>query len=225
MPKLIYSVEDDLDISHIINTTLTKGGYLVKSFATGKEFLEAFKKEKPQMILLDLMLPDYSGTEILKEIRKDQSNDDIYIIIVSAKKNYIDKVDGLDLGADDYIEKPFNLLELLSRVGSKFRRSIKNNSAKLTFKNLTVDLEKKIIYQNGQPVDLTNMEYEILSYLIAHQGQIVTRDELFAKIYGASIAVESRTLDMHIKSIRKKINDTNNKIIQTKYGLGYYLGI
>ena len=122
MSYLIYSIEDDKDISHLINVALSKQGYVVKSFYNGKDFYDALALETPQLILLDMMLPDTSGTEILKNIRSKAIYDDVDIIIISAKRMVMDKVDGLDLGADDYIEKPFDILELMSRVNVKYRR-------------------------------------------------------------------------------------------------------
>ena len=126
MKGLIYSVEDDKDISKIINLTLSKQGYTVKSFYDGESFFKALYSEKPDMLLLDMMLPDYDGLEILKIVRANKNFDDVFIMIISARIMLTDKVDGLDYGADDYIEKPFDILELMSRVNSKFRRIKKN---------------------------------------------------------------------------------------------------
>ena len=125
MNYIIYSVEDDKNIAHLLKVALSKQGYIVESFNDGESFIERFKKQKPNLILLDMMLPNIQGDEILKMIRDDDENDDIQIIIVSANRMVMDKVDGLDLGADDYIEKPFDILELMSRVNSKARRFYK----------------------------------------------------------------------------------------------------
>lgn len=222
MSNLIYSLEDDEDISRIIKLTLEKANYDVKCFNTGKKFLDELKKRKPDLILLDLMLPDCSGIDILKKIKADERNDSIQIIIVSAKNNPLDKVEGLDLGADDYIEKPFNLLELQSRVDAKFRR-LRNKSI-IKHGDIILNTEKREVIVNNKAINLTNMEYEILACLFSNYGKAVTRDELFSKIYGSNIAIESRTLDMHIKTIRKKIGDNKSTVIKTLYGIGYMIG-
>ncbi len=215
MGYLIYSIEDDKDISHIINATLTKQGYIVKSYYDAKSFYEDFESVAPNMILLDMMLPDMSGQEILKDIRSKAMYDNIDIIIISANHMLIDKVDGLDLGADDYIEKPFDLLELMSRVNAKVRRFNKNKI--VSFRNVKLDIEKFLCLVDDNEVSLTNKEFEILSLLSSNVGKVFSREEMLNKIWGID-ALETRTLDMHIKSIRKK---TYDDIIQTVYGVGY----
>ncbi|MGM9969069.1 MAG: response regulator transcription factor [Anaeroplasma sp.] len=217
MEYIIYSVEDDKDISKIINKTLSKQGYIVESFYDGASFFKALKDKVPHMILLDMMLPDYSGSEILKRIRSNNHYDDISIIIVSANNMIMDKVDGLDLGADDYIEKPFDILELMSRVNAKFRRLKKNNI--LSNELITIDIDKHICTYDDKIIDLTVKEFEILTILLANKGNVVSRDEILNKIWGDSSDLQSRTVDMHIKSIRQKFNDES--IIQTVYGVGY----
>ena len=139
MGSFIYSVEDDVDIARIINKTLTKQGYQVFSFPDGKSFIEAFNKQKPDLVLLDLMLPDMNGNDIIKYIRNDIENNEVEIIIISAKRMLMDKVEGLDLGADDYLEKPFDLLELMSRVNARLRRHQNKNI--LIYNNLKLDLQ------------------------------------------------------------------------------------
>lgn len=215
MNYLIYSIEDDKDIALIINKTLTKQGYLVKTFYDATSFFAAFEEQKPEMILLDMMLPDKSGKEILSEIRADIKNDDIDVIIISANHMVMDKVEGLDLGADDYIEKPFDLLELMSRVSARFRK--KNRQNVLTLGSLCLDYDKFACTYEEKEITLTAKEFQILSYLIKNKERVVKRDELLNEIYGVE-ALETRSLDMHIKSIRKKIK---GDIIQTVYGIGY----
>jgi Response regulators consisting of a CheY-like receiver domain and a winged-helix DNA-binding domain len=210
---LICSIEDDKDIAHIINLSLTKQGYCVKTFYDGESFLEFFKSNKPQMILLDMMLPGIQGKDILTEIRSDHKNDDIEIIIISANRLTIDKVDGLDLGADDYIEKPFDVMELLSRVNSKFRRYERKRV--IETKHLKIDLDTHEVYKDNKKVQLTNSELEILEILAKNEGKIVSRKDL------GETDPNSRALDMHIKAIRKKINDDDQKIIESIYGVGY----
>lgn len=220
MNYLIYSVEDDKNISHLLNVVLTKQGYQVESFGDGESFLARFKEKKPNLILLDMMLPSIQGSDILKLIRSNEENDDIQIIIISAKNLLMDKVDGLDLGADDYIEKPFDILELMSRVNSKARRSIKKDTQVLG--NLALNSKKHEVFLNDEKIDLTNKEFIILELLFKKHGEVVTRDELYRQIWG-DVAIESRTIDMHIKSLRNKLNDNKGNIIKTIYGVGYKL--
>ncbi len=219
MDFLIYSVEDDKDISHILCTTIKKQGYNIIPFYDGTSFLKALRTEKPNMILLDMMLPDISGKELLKKIRNDSNYDDIYVIIISANCMTIDKVDGLDLGADDYIEKPFDILELMSRVNSKVRRSVKKNQYE--FQNIKLDLDTHKLLVDDIDVILTNKEFLIFSLLIENNEKVLTRDDILSHIWGFDSTCESRTVDMHIKSLRKKINDEEGKIIKTIYGVGY----
>ncbi len=218
MEYLIYSIEDDKDIAQIINRTLSKQGYTVETFYDGTSFFKKFEEKKPNMILLDMMLPDYSGSEILKKIRADRKNDDIEIIIISANHMLMDKVDGLDLGADDYIEKPFDLLELMSRVGVKVRRY--RQSMVLEIQDVTIDLNKRECKKAGKIVELTNKEFDILVLLTQKSGNVVSREEIFEKIWNTNQILESRALDMHIKSLRNKIDPEQN-IIKTIYGIGY----
>lgn len=221
MDYLIYSIEDDKDISLIINKTLSKQGYIIKSFYNAGDFFKAFNEEKPNMILLDMMLPDMHGSDILRNIRSNPLNDNIEIIIISANHMIMDKVDGLDLGADDYIEKPFDILELMSRVSARSRRYLKNRI--YTFKDISLDLDKRICLKNNKEIELTVKEFDILSYLFSKNGTVVSRDELFDAIWNTS-AIESRTLDMHIKSIRAKL-DCEYELIKTVYGIGYKINI
>lgn len=219
---LIYSIEDDEDISLIINKTLSKQGYIVKSFPNAKEFFLEFDKTKPDLILLDLMLPDINGYEILKTIRKDKNNNDIEVIILSAKTMTLDKVEGLDLGADDYITKPFDLLELMSRVSARLRKH--NKSSLLTFEGLSVDKNKHEVKYLNNEINLTNKEFEILVFLLENKTEVVSRDKLLIKLWGEDSVYESRTIDMHIKSLRNKLGDKEGKLIQTIYGIGYKIG-
>jgi two-component system alkaline phosphatase synthesis response regulator PhoP len=171
MKYLIYSIEDDVDIANIINLTLTKQGYDVETFYDGESFFKRSKEQKPNMILLDMMLPGVSGEDILRRIRSDQTNDVIEIIIISANTMIVDKVGGLDLGADDYIEKPFNILELMSRVNAKVRRYQKNRIIKVA--DVQIDLDSLSCYKNGKYVELTNREFEILSLLFENKGKVL----------------------------------------------------
>ena len=224
MGSIIYSVEDDLDIARIINKTLTKQGYQVYSFQDGKSFIDAFNKQKPDLVLLDLMLPDMNGNDIIKFIRNDIENNEVEIIIISAKRMLMDKVEGLDLGADDYLEKPFDLLELMSRVNARLRRHQNKNI--LVYNNLKVDLQKHLVYLDNNEITCTNKEFDILTYLLQRKGQAVSRDDLLTFLWGDNNSdYESRTIDVHIKSLRSKLNDNDGSLIQTIYGIGYKIGI
>lgn len=224
MGSIIYSVEDDVDIARIINKTLTKQGYQVYSFQDGKSFIEAFNKQKPDLVLLDLMLPDMNGNDIIKYIRNDIENNEVEIIIISAKRMLMDKVEGLDLGADDYLEKPFDLLELMSRVNARLRRHQNKNI--LIYNNLKVDLQKHLVFLDNKEIVCTNKEFDILTYLLQRKGQAVSRDDLLTFLWGDNNSdYESRTIDVHIKSLRSKLNDNDGSLIQTIYGIGYKIGI
>lgn len=219
MSSVIYSVEDDKDIAKIINKTLSKQGYDVVSFYDGTSFIKAFDENKPDMVLLDMMLPDLSGAHLLQYIRKDSANDHIPVIIISANSLVTDKVDGLDMGADDYIAKPFDLLELMSRVNALFRRFKKSSS--FEYGKLVLNSESHICKYDGKTISLTIKEFDILALLLKNKGKVVSRDEILSSIWGNE-ELETRTIDMHIKSLRKKINDEG--IIETIYGLGYKVG-
>ena len=218
--KTIYSVEDDQDIAKIINVSLTKSGYQVYTFPDTKSFWGAFRKVKPDLILLDLMLPDGNGMDVLKTLRNSVENNDIKIIILSAKRMTMDKVEGLDCGADDYIEKPFDILELISRVNARFRL----DHEILSYHDISLDLNRHTCTYQGKSIDLTNTEFSILKLLLQNLGKAITRDEIYHKLYTENDMVESRAIDMHIASLRKKFNDKESHIIHTIYGVGYIIG-
>ena len=219
MNYLIYSVEDDKNIAHLLKVALSKQGYIVESFNDGESFIDRFKEQKPNLILLDMMLPNIQGDEILKKIREDDENDDIQIIIVSANKMVMDKVDGLDLGADDYIEKPFDIMELISRVNSKARRFYKKQ--RLIRGNFILDSKKHEFYKDNELIELTNKEFQIMELLMKRNGEVVSREDIFNHIWGNNGVLESRTIDMHVKSLRSKINDEDGSNIKSVYGIGY----
>lgn len=218
--KTIYSVEDDQDIAKIINVSLTKSGYQVYTFPDTKSFGDAFRKAKPDLILLDLMLPDGNGMDVLKTLRSSVENNDIKIIILSAKRMTMDKVEGLDCGADDYIEKPFDILELISRVNARFRL----DHEILSYHDISLDLNRHTCTYQGRAIELTNTEFSILKLLLQNLGKAITRDEIYHKLYTENDMVESRAIDMHIASLRKKLNDKESHIIHTIYGVGYIIG-
>ena len=219
---LIYSIEDDEDISYIIKATLEKQGYKVKSFQDGESFLDAFKIEKPNLILLDMMLPKIQGKDLLRYLRNDPNNDDIQIIIVSANKLTIDKIDGLDLGADDYIAKPFDLLELISRVNAKARRFL-NQKKSVIIKDFVINFDNKTLTKNGVFIDLTNSEFKVFALLVKNRNRVVSKKEIAVELYNDENKENNRTITMLIKSIRKKIDDKDQTIINSRYGIGYII--
>jgi two-component system alkaline phosphatase synthesis response regulator PhoP len=225
MPNyLIYSVEDDAEIAHIINLTLSKQGYDVVTFDTGEDFLKTFSKRKPNMVLLDMMLPGIQGKEILHEIRKDKANEDVVVIIVSAKSLTIDKVDGLDEGADDYISKPFDLMEFMSRINAHARRSLARNI--VTASSFTFDFDNRSFKNSGVLINLTPAETKVISLLFASKGSIVEKKDIAKELYGETsdpekIKKEYRTIDMYIKSLRRKSGDADKSFITTVFNRGY----
>lgn len=221
MPLTIYSLEDDKDISRIINKTLSKQGYEVESFFDSTSFLKRIQEKSPNMILLDMMLPDIPGKDVLQMIRSNSIYDDIPIIIISANRMVLDKVEGLDLGADDYIEKPFDILELMSRVNAHFRRYKKKDYFKV--EDMELDVNKHTFTYRNKLIDLTNKEFEIMKFLLENVNEVVSRDTILETLWGESSSYQSRTVDMHIKSIRQKCE--NEGIIQTVHGVGYKIKI
>lgn len=222
MSYLIYSVEDDTNISNIIRLTLQMKGYEVSTFNDGKSFFDALEKKIPDLVLLDIMLPDMSGLDILKILKSSSKYSDVRIIILSAKSMIVDKVEGLDLGADDYIAKPFDILELVSRVNAQKRRQAKDNV--ITVGDLVIDHKKRECKFQNTVVNLTKKEFDILLYLIEKPNEVVSRDELIQVIWGNDFQYETRTIDMHIKSLRKKL-PVDGEFIKTIYGVGYMLSL
>lgn len=220
---VIYSLEDDENISHIINLALSKNGYSVRSFYNYKDFLVAFNNQKPNMILLDLMLPDVTGEQVLQNIRSDSSNDDIQVIILSAKNLTINKIDGLDLGADDYISKPFDVLELISRVNARSRRFLKKKNEDIKIRNISINLKKREVKLNDELLKFTNSEFTIIECLVKHLNEITRREELLDALWGKEGGYETRVLDVHVTSIRKKLGSQNADLIETIYGIGFKL--
>ena len=215
---IISSIEDDESISLIISKTLQKQGYQVFSYFTGESFLDDVMKNKPNVILLDLMLPGIQGKEVLKEIKKHPELDDSHIIVVSAKSLLNDKVELLDLGADNYLTKPFEIAELISRVNAQARRNKNSkNNIKIRKGPYTLDSERGILFKKNRPIHLTASEFLIFKKLIEVDGKIVSRKELFA-CFGGEGNESSKALDMHIRSLRSKLGQGS---IVSVYGSGY----
>ena len=219
---LIYSVEDDHEISNLIRIALEKSDFEVRCFDDGESFLKTFEIKKPNLILLDLMLPGIQGDEILKIIRKDIGNDKIPIVILSAKSLLEDRITGLNNGADDYIVKPFNIKELISRINVHYRKFLKDRYI-IKINEYTLDFKNEQFYKYDSLIDLTSNEFKILKYLFLKQGNVVSRDELYNQIRGTNNKNNSRSVDMHIKSLREKIGDENKNFIKSIYGGGYII--
>ncbi len=219
MPK-IYYVEDDQAIGYIIEKTIAHAGMDGEGFKTAESFMRAFKEEKPDMILLDIMLPDRSGLDVLQWVRKQDQT--IPIMVVSALQSEMDKVIALDHGADDYMTKPFGVLELTSRIQSKLRKL--NDDRKWSIGNVILDDKKHQLTVENTYVYLTNKEYSILKLLMKNQKNVVSKETIFKEVWETDFIGETRTLDMHIKSLREKLKSQNSTAeIVTIRGIGYQI--
>ncbi len=221
---MIYIVEDDIDIRELESYALKNSGYEVMAFGESDEFYKACSQNKPSLVLLDIMLPNEDGLSILKKIRADEEMQNIPVMMVTAKTSEIDKVKGLDMGADDYISKPFGVMELVSRVKALLRRcERKENPTVLEYNGIKVDDFKHKVSVNGEPCVLTYKEYELLKYLIANKDIVLTREKLLEKVWGYDFGGESRTVDAHIKTLRQKLGDSGS-MIKTVRHVGYKVG-
>ena len=219
--SVIYIVEDDKNISEIESYALKNSGYQVDSFENAKTFWSRCQERKPDLVLLDVMLPDSDGIEVLKKIRRNPDLKRVPVIMVTAKSSEIDKVKGLDNGADDYITKPFGIMELISRVKALLRRMNQDEEEKqLEFQNIVLDCEKRQVMLDGQLCELTYKEFELLKLFLQNAGIVMTRENIMEKVWGIDFEGESRTLDMHIKTIRQKLGDAG-KHIKTVRNVGY----
>mgnify|MGYP004566551179 FL=1 len=219
----IYVVEDDQNIREIESFALKNSGYEVEGFACAADFYKRVERVLPDLVLLDIMLPDKDGLDILKDLRARVETRRLPIIMVTAKTTEIDKVKGLDQGADDYLTKPFGVMELISRVKALLRRTNGiQEDAVLQFQGLQMDLEKHRVSVEGQPVELTFKEFELLRIFMQNAGIVLQRETLMNKVWGTDYEGESRTLDMHIKTLRQKIGDYGNHI-KTVRNVGYRL--
>lgn len=220
---LIYIVEDDKNIQEIESYALGSAGYDVRCFDDGAAFSEAMKAVLPDLILLDIMLPGEDGLSILKRLRSDNETRNLPIIMVTAKSTEIDTVKGLDQGADDYITKPFGIMELMSRVKAILRRVKKDESEDvLRYKNIVLDQDRRLCTLDGEKVELTFKEYELIKLFLNNTGIVLTRDSIMASVWGYDFTGESRTVDMHIKTLRKKLGAAGGMIVTVR-NVGYKL--
>lgn len=219
---LIYIVEDDESIREIETIALKNSNYIVSAFENAKEFYKKLDELVPDLILLDVMLPDESGYDIVRKLRKRPATQDIPIIMVTAKTTEMDMIKGLDGGADDYIKKPFSIMELITRVKALLRRTAKDEPKFLKLDDLVLDHERHAVTVNNEPVDLTYKEYELLRLLMGSQGIVMTREVIMRSVWDTDFEGETRTVDMHIKTLRHKLGDYGSRI-KTVRNVGYVI--
>ena len=220
---LIYIVEDDKNIREIETFALKNSGYQVSDFECAKDFYVKTEEKLPNLILLDIMLPDEDGLTIVKKLRSHQDTKKIPVIMVTAKTTEIDKVKGLDLGADDYLTKPFGVMELISRVKALLRRSSGMQEEKFyNVGELSLDVEKHAVYVKEEIIELTFKEYELLKLIMQNTGIVTSRDLIMERVWGTDFEGESRTLDMHIKTLRQKLKEAG-PMIKTIRNVGYMI--
>ena len=219
---LIYIVEADESIREIETIALKNSNYIVSAFENAKEFYKKLDELVPDLILLDVMLPDESGYDIVRKLRKRPATQDIPIIMVTAKTTEMDMIKGLDGGADDYIKKPFSIMELITRVKALLRRTAKEEPKLLKLDDLVIDHERHVVTVNNEPVDLTYKEYELLRLLMGSQGIVMTREVIMRSVWDTDFEGETRTVDMHIKTLRHKLGDYGSRI-KTVRNVGYVI--
>lgn len=221
---MIYFVEDDSNIRELVVYTLNSTGFEATGFSKPSKFWEAIKKETPTLILLDIMLPEEDGLSILKKLRSEPETASVPVIILTAKADEYDKVRGFDLGADDYVPKPFGMMELVARVKAVLRRVERDSSpSEYTIGALYVCPKKHIVKVNGKPVVLTLKEFDMLCYLLENKGIVLSRDQILNKVWGYSFDGESRTVDVHVRTLRHKLGEGGDSI-STVRGIGYKIG-
>lgn len=219
---MICILEDDDNIREIENFALKNCGFVTEPAASAKEFWGIMEHKIPQLILLDIMLPDEDGISILTKLKKNPEWKKVPVILVTAKTSEMDKVKGLDTGADDYISKPFGVLELISRVKAVLRRSDSSgDDTVITNGSIELNVEKHVVSYDGKNIELTYKEFELLRVLMKNAGNVMTREILMDRVWGTSYEGESRTLDMHIKTLRKKLGEEGGKLIKTVRNVGY----
>ncbi len=220
--QTIYCVEDDDDIRGLLTYAVSSSGYEVKDFECAAAFEAAMTESVPDLILMDIMLPDKSGMEILKSLKGNALHADIPVIMLTAKSSEMDKVKGFDLGADDYVTKPFSVLELISRIKAVLKRTNANNARMFEYNDIRLDLDRREVFVGGDEVTLTFKEFEMLAMLMENKGNAVSREQFLNKVWGYHFEGESRTLDVHVGSLRHKLGE-KGKLIETIRNVGYRL--
>lgn len=220
---MIWCVDDDNTIRELEVYTLEQTGFQAKGFADGISMLKALESEMPELIILDIMLPELDGVEILKKIRADQRYKNIPVIMATAKGTEMDKIGGLNSGADDYLVKPFGIMEMVARVNAVLRRIHKDEDAgTLTVGKISMKEKEHMVFVQGEKVELTHKEFELLKFFMEHRDVVFSRDELMNNIWGMAYVAETRTVDMHIKTLRQKLGIAGVQI-KTVIGVGYRL--
>ena len=217
---MIWCVEDDASIRDIEVYALNSTGLAAEGFADGAAFWQALQKTQPELVVLDVMLPEIDGIELLRRMKADAALREIPVIMATAKGAEYDKIQGLDLGADDYLAKPFGVMELVSRVKAVLRRCRPQPTAVLRCGGLVVDEQEHTVTADGVRVVLTYKEYQLLRLFLSHPGTAFTRDQLMEQVWGMDFYGESRTVDMHIRTLRQKLGE-NGEHIETVRGVGY----
>ncbi len=221
---MIFYVEDDESIRELVIYTLKTTGFEARGFENGKEFFAALSDETPELILLDIMLPDEDGLKILKKVRAMDSCRYVPVILLTARGTEYDKVIGLDSGADDYITKPFGMMELVSRIRAVMRRFDRGAaSQELSCGRIHMDIARHRVTVDGNPVTLAKKEFDLLKYLMENQGIVLTRDKMLETIWGYDFDGETRTVDVHVRTLRQKLGE-GGSLIETVRGVGYRIG-
>ncbi|HCJ07092.1 MAG: response regulator transcription factor [Lachnospiraceae bacterium] len=223
---MIYMLEDDTSIQNFVLYTLKNTGFEAEGFERPSDFWKRMEEQIPDLLLLDIMLPEEDGMEILKKIRENRKTKNLPVIMLTAKGTEYDKVLGLDSGADDYVAKPFSMMELMSRIKALLRRSEVKEEKNDTYQvgSLYVSISKHIVKVNGEEVtSLTYKEFELLSMLLQHQETVLSRDQILQAIWGYDFDGESRTVDVHVRTLRQKLGDAG-RLIETVRGFGYKIG-
>lgn len=220
---MIWCVDDDNTIRDIEVYTLVQTGFEAKGFSDGVSMLEALKNEIPELIILDVMMPEMDGLEVLKKLRSESLYKDIPVIMATAKGTEMDKIGGLNSGADDYLVKPFGVMEMVARVKAVLRRTVRKETANgITVGNITLKETEHKVVADGKKVELTHKEFEILRLFIRNPNMVFSRDKLMSEIWGTDYIGETRTVDMHIKTLRQKLGNAGGQI-KTVIGVGYRL--
>ena len=222
MTNKVFIVEDEPDLRDTLKYNFENEGFQVESFANGESFIDFIEKNKPNLVVLDLMLPGLSGLDVCRELRSKDKYDDISVIMLTAKSEEIDRIVGFELGADDYVTKPFSVRELILRVKVLLKKRADNPSDEQTleFGPISMNLEAHDVSINGESILLTALEFKLLKHLLKRKGRVQTRDQLLGDVWGYSAEVTTRTVDTHIKRLREKLGKTGD-FIQTIRGVGY----
>ncbi len=222
MTSKVFIVEDEPDLRDTLTYNFENEGFTVKSFSNGESFLESLTKNKPNLVILDLMLPGVSGLDVCRELRSDDNFNDIAVVMLTAKSEEIDRIVGFELGADDYVTKPFSVRELILRVKVLLKKRLENsaNEQILAFGPITMNLDAHDVVVDGENITLTALEFKLLKHLLNRKGRVQTRDQLLGDVWGYSSEVTTRTVDTHIKRLREKLGKPGD-LIQTIRGVGY----